>query len=135
MSSQESTGDGGVSKIRRIARILSIVVILFALFMLISHVFFDDVEAGVEVEIKKYEMLGPIFMFISVFSLGLAWRWELLGGVLNILFFIFFYVSYWAVNNQPLPLRAVPILGLAIVPGILFLVCWNKSRQAPLESA
>ena len=132
MSSQESTGNA-VNKIRRIARIWSVVVILFAVIMLIGEVVSPHGEEGVE--IKDYEMLGPIFMMISVFSLGLAWRWELLGGVLNILFFIFMYLSYWAVNDRPFPLPAILILGLAIVPGILFLVCWNKSRQPPLEPA
>ena len=130
MSSQESGGDA-VNKIRRIARNWSIIVILFALIVGIGEIVFP--HGGDDAEIIEYFM--PITMFLRALSLGLAWRAELLGGALNIGFYIINFILYWVVNDELLPFAGLLVLGLAIVPGILFLVCWSKSRQSPIGPA
>jgi hypothetical protein len=79
------------------------------------------------------EALAPIFMFLSILGLGIAWRWERLGGTIVV-------VSQLAVLlllfiQRPLthdfPRFAVPYLLSIIVaiPGVLFLVCGLRSKQ------
>ena len=130
MSNQTSTNHP-TTAIKKVARIWSIVIIVFALLILIGEV----VSPHTEADYPWVENLMPISMFLSVLSLGLAWRWELLGGALNIGFYVVNLLLYWAVNSEFLHLAAVLILGLAIVPGILFLVCWWLSRQVQHEGA
>ena len=78
------------------------------------------------------EALPPIFMFLSVLGLGIAWRWERLGGMIVIVFQL--AVLSLLLIHSPLthdfPRLAVPYLLSMIVtiPGVLFLVCWWRSR-------
>jgi len=130
MSNQTSNAPP-TAAIKKVARIWSIVIIVFALLILIGEV----VSPHTEADYPWVENLMPISMFLSVLSLGLAWRWELLGGALNIGFYVVNLLLYWAVNGEFLHLAVVLILGLAIVPGILFLVCWWLSRQVQHEGA
>lgn len=113
--------------IRRIARIWSIVVIAFTLFMFIAHVVGPD-EHTVD-DYPPIENLQPVLMVLSVMSLALAWRWERIGGILNISFFVANLLLYWAIHGRFFPLPGLATLSLAIVPGVLFLVCWWRTRQ------
>ena len=129
--SNQTSKDPPTAAIKKVARIWSIVIIVFGLLILIGEV----VSPHTEADYPWVENLMPISMFLSVLSLGLAWRWELLGGALNIGFYVVNLLLYWAVNGEFLHLAVVLILGLAIVPGILFLVCWWLSRQVQHEGA
>jgi hypothetical protein len=129
--SNQTSNDPPTVAIKKVARIWSIVIIVFALLILIGEV----VSPHTEADYPWVENLMPISMLLSVLSLGLAWRWELLGGALNIGFYVVNFILYWAVNGEVLHLAAVLILGLAIVPGILFLVCWWLSPKVQHEGA
>jgi hypothetical protein len=74
------------------------------------------------------ENLLPLLMCLSVMGLGVAWRWEGLGGAINVGFFLANLGMYWAVRDKFMPLRGVAILALAVVPGNLFLACWWRTR-------
>ena len=113
--------------IRRVARILAIIVIAFTLFMCVAHVVGPD-EHAVD-DYPPIENLLPALMSVSVFSLALAWRWERLAGILNIGFFVVTLLLDWVIRGSFLPLGAVPTLVLAIVRGVLFLVCWWRARH------
>ena len=113
--------------IRRIARVWSIIVIAFTLFMFVAHIVGPD-EHAVD-DYPPIENLLPILMSISVFSLGLAWRWERLAGILNIGFFVVTLLLDWIIQGSFLLLRGGAILLLAVVPGVLFLVCSWRTKQ------
>jgi hypothetical protein len=76
-------GDGAdrtTRRIRRIARIWSAVIIGFTLFMIIAHVVVPDTNPA---DYPPSENLLPLAMCLSVAGLGVAWRWEGLGGAIN----------------------------------------------------
>ena len=119
-------------RLRWIARIWSIVIIVFTLIMLIGYAV-NWVKTGTAdpYAMKDYpaiENLIPLTLILSVLGLGLAWRWEGLGGVINIGFYLAnLAVHFWMISPRPYP---YPIAIALLTPGILFLVCWWKSRKA-----
>jgi len=115
----------------RIARIWSIVIIVFTLIMLIGYAV-NWIKTGTADPhaMKDYppvENLIPITLILSVLGLGIAWRWEGLGGAINIGFFLVgVAVHFWLISPRPYP---YPIAIALPTPGILFLVCWWISRK------
>jgi hypothetical protein len=81
------------------------------------------------------EALPPILMFLSVLGLGIAWRWEKLGGAIALVFQLatLLVLLIQIPITQDFPRSAIPYLMLVIVaiPGILFLVGWWRSRGMP----
>jgi hypothetical protein len=116
--------------LRRIARVWSIVVIAFTLVIAIGEIAFPHTEA----DVPFLEFLMPVSMFISVLGLLIAWRWEALGGGINIGFFLANLLLYYIVNDRFFPIQFLSILSLAIVPGILFLICWFADRDTRAAS-
>jgi hypothetical protein len=83
-------------------------------------------------EVPSIEVLPPIFVFLSVLGLGIAWRWERLGGTISIVFQLA-ALSLLLIHSpitHDFPRSAVPylLLMVTIIPGILFLVCWWRSK-------
>jgi hypothetical protein len=113
-----------LTPIQRVARVWSVIVIVFAILILIGELAFPHTGE----DYPPIENLLPVLMMLSVASLGLAWKSELLGGILNIVFFLANYVLYWVINARPFPLNGLAILSLAVVPGILFVISWRRSR-------
>jgi hypothetical protein len=75
------------------------------------------------------ENLLPVIMTLSVLGLAVAFRWEGVGGAINVGLFLVHYGVFWAIRGEPFPFRAVPMLLAAVVPGVLFLVCWWSTRS------
>jgi len=131
-------------QMRRIARIWSFPIIVYALLMFSGYTW-NWVTTGVAdphavADYPPIEALPPIFMFLSILGLGLAWRWERWGGMISIVF----QLAALAVLliDKPLtddfPRSAVPYLMSLIIstPGILFLGCGWRSREShPLSRA
>lgn len=129
MANIENDGHRLTNRIRQVARIWSLVVIGFTLMMLIAHAVVPDPHA---IDYPPVENLLPLAMSLSVAGLGIAWRWEGLGGTINIVFFLLNLALYWWIRGEFFPLRAVATFTPAIIPGILFLVCWRRSKRTPL---
>ncbi len=118
--------------IRWIARIWSIVIIGITLLMLIGYAW-NWVTTGkadpyaVE-DYPPIENLIPITLGLSVLGLGIAWRWEGLGGAITIVF----QLATIAVNYLVLTRPSYPyqITIIVTTPGILFLVSCLLSRYA-----
>jgi hypothetical protein len=123
-------GDGAdrtTRRIRRIARIWGTVIIGITLVIVIAHVVVPDTNAT---DYPPSENLLPLAMCLSVAGLGVAWRWEGLGGAINVGFFLVNLGLYRVLRGKFLPLRAVPIFSLVLIPGMLFLVCWWRTRSS-----
>jgi hypothetical protein len=79
------------------------------------------------------EALPPIVMFLSVLGLGVAWRWERLGGAMTLVFQLA-VLSLLLIQipiTRDFPRSVFPYLMSLIVavPGGLFLVCWWRSKE------
>ena len=82
------------------------------------------------------EALAPIFMLLSVVGLGVAWRRERLGGTIAVVFQIA-TISALLIHSliaEYFPRSAFPYLlsMIVAVPGILFLLCWRRSRKSSI---
>ena len=138
MTNDSSTGDRATIWIRRIARIWSFPIIVYSLIMFAGYTW-NLVTTGtadpyaVE-DVSLVEALPPILTFLSVLGLGIAWRWEKLGGAISLLFLLATIVVLLSQGpiTQELSRAAIPFLmSLAIaIPGILFFVYgWRSSRM------
>ena len=122
--------------IRWIARVWSFPIIVCALLMFVGYTW-SWVTTGVAdpYAVEDYpptEALPPIFMFLSVLGLGIAWRWERLGGTIVIVFQLaaLSLELIQSLLTHEFTRSAIPYLLSMIVtiPGVLFLVCWWRSK-------
>jgi hypothetical protein len=137
MSDVSDSNDRATKWIRRIARIWSAPIILLALLMFAGYVW-NLVTIGVAdpyavEDVPFLEALPPILMFVSILGLAIAWRWEGVGGAIALGFQ--FVTLIVLLIQRPLTddfsRSAIPyLLSLVIIlPGILFLVSWRRSRK------
>lgn len=87
-----------------------------------------------EADVPFVEYLMPVSMFVSVLGLVLAWWREALGGAINIGFFLVNVLIYYIVNDRFFPIRGLAPLSLAIVPGVMYLICWFADRDTRVAS-
>ena len=118
-------------KLRGIARIWSIAIFVFTLIILSGYaVNWAKTGTADPHAMKDYptiENLIPITLILSVLGLSLAWRWEGLGGAINIGFYLAnVAVHFWMISPRPYPYLIAIVLP---IPGILFLVCWWMSGK------
>lgn len=121
---------------RWIARVWSLPIIVYALLLLVGYAW-NWVTTGVAdpyevTEVPPVEALPPVFMFLGVLGLGIAWRWERLGGTISVVFLLA-ALSLLLIDRpitDDFPRSAIPylLLMVATIPGMLFLVCWWRSN-------
>ena len=124
--------------LRWAARIWSFPIILYALLVAAGYAWnLATTGAADPHAVDDYppiEALPPVLMFLSILGLGVAWRWEGLGGAINVTFFLADLGLYWAIRGYFMPPRGVAILSLAVAPGILFLLCgWRAGPGRTLK--
>ncbi len=118
--------------LRWIARLWSVVIIGITLLMLTGYAW-NWVTTGKAdpYAVEGYppiENLIPITLGLSVLGLGIAWRWEGLGGAMTVIFHLATLAThFWALSPRPYP---YPVTIMVATPGILFLVSWLLSRYA-----
>ena len=136
MAKGNSSRDRVTRRIRWIARIWSLPIMAGALLVLVGYAW-SWVTTGVAdpYAVEDYpliEALPPIFMFLSILGLGIAWRWERLGGMIVMVFQLVVLVLLFMTSplTHDFPRLAVPYLLWVIVtiPGVLFLVCGWRSK-------
>ena len=124
------------TRIRWIARGWSIPIIAYALLMLIGYIW-NWVTLGTPdpYATESYpliEALPPIFMFLSILGLGIAWRWELAGGAIAVAFLLvtILLLIIRTPITRDFPRSAIPyaLSAIVAVPSILFLICGQRSR-------
>jgi hypothetical protein len=139
MTNVSDKGDRATKRIRRIARIWSLPIIVYSLIMLSGYAWnWVTIGKADPYAVEGYpliEALPPILMFLGVLGLGIAWRWEKLGGAINLVFQSAVILSL--LITRPLTYNfyrsVIPYLMAMVIaiPGILFLVCWRRSRKMP----
>ncbi len=136
MKSTNHTGDRATKRIRWTARIWSAIIIAYAMLFLIgsigSLVTTGEADPHAEDDYPFIENIPPIFMFLAIVGLGIAWRWEKIGGIINLGFCLAtlpILLIHWPIIQDPR--FAAPYILLVIVafPGLLFLACWRRSRK------
>ena len=134
MANLDDTGTRTTKWIRWIARIWGTVVMACTLLMLTGYAI-NWVRTGVADpnamdDYPPIENLIPLTLVLSVSGLGIAWRREGLGGAINIGFYLAnLAVHRWMISPRPYPYVLAPIIA---TPGILFLVCWWRSRKGTI---
>jgi hypothetical protein len=122
--------------IRSLARIWSSPIIIYSLIMFVGYSW-NWVTTGIAdpysvEDIPFIEALLPFMMFFSVIGLGIAWRWERLGGMLALGFQLttLILLIFQRPSGKDFPRSTIPYLlsVVIIIPGILFLFSWWKSR-------
>lgn len=109
--------------IRWIARIWSILVFVVALL----EIFTPDPNATEPVPVADWFLLS--LWGVAILGLLVAWRWELVGGIITIATMFIRELAWvilkghWLVNFLIVWLFVVP-------PGILFLIAWGLERKA-----
>ena len=125
---------------RWIARIWSVPILVYALIFIVGTVW-NLATTGVADPhaVDDYpwtENLPPIFLLLSIVGLGIAWRWERLGGTIALvcLLVVVVLLLFQTPIARDFPNTAIPyVLSLIVaVPGVLFLVCWWRSKQAAI---
>ena len=108
-------------------RILSATLTVFFLAMFIGETFFQDYSPNSEPmaadAILKVSLFG-----LSLIGLGLAWKWELIGGIIALTAYVGLLI---VIDTEP-----VNFYYLLIYPTIpiLFIVLWAISRNVIAEN-
>lgn len=105
--------------LRLILRGLSALMILFFLFMFIGETFFTEKTGDA---LSYNAILQLSFMAIGMIGLGLAWKWELIGGIIAIISFIVLAII------NPKILKSFIMLMYPLT-AVLFIVLWSVSRD------
>jgi hypothetical protein len=105
--------------IRWLARIYGSISLLFLIFMVGAHVIgaISGTNDGAGFN-STQELISFLFFPISIMiGLGLAWKWDGLGGLITILGIVGFHIFRPDLISDPM------IDGLA-APGIIFIIYW-----------
>jgi hypothetical protein len=116
---ETATSQSTTIGLRRLARWWSAAVIITTLFVVIQNLreplqYLSNERAATSAI--------TLTLLVSVFGLALAFRWERLGAIVNLSFFVLAVILYWVVNGEFLQLSSLALMSLLIVPGVLFLV-------------
>ena len=105
-----------------IVRVLSGLLIVFSLFM-----FFGELSNySPSHPMSTNAILGLSLSGIGLIGLGLAWKWELTGGIIALTAFVVLPII------NPNILKA-PFLLIFPVTAILFILLWVKSRNTTVK--
>ncbi|MFN2183055.1 MAG: hypothetical protein ACK2UU_03645 [Anaerolineae bacterium] len=131
---------------RWIARIWAAVIIAIVLVVVVGRIASSMISGEADpYAVEDYppiENLPPIFALLSALGLGIAWRWEGLGGAIAVGFSLAalpVLLIHWPIAHDfPRYLMApYGVWMIGAIPGILFLICWwrSKRRAASQHSA
>ena len=136
MTKIKKPGDRITIWIRWTARIWSAPIIIYALLMLIGYtVSWVKTGEADPYAIEDYpfiENLPPIFMFLAIIGLGIAWRREKWGGIINLIFCLAILpilIIHWPITLDSRNIVPYILLLIIAFPGILFLAYWWRSRN------
>jgi hypothetical protein len=138
MANADESGNRVTKSIRWIARIWGGLVLAVALLFLASYawnwVTTGQADPHAVEGYPPIENLPPLLMFVAALGSGIAWRWEGWGGAITVvsqLVTLPVLLIHWPITHD-FPRYLVAPYGtwmIVAIPGILFLVCWWRSRE------
>ena len=126
MSSNSSKLSIISSRIRGVARIWSILVWLLALILVVGT---RNTTSATSLVNAPLDTLIPLSLLISLIGLGIAWRWEGLGVLINIAFYLAILPIYWLLHQEWIHISIMVGLSPVILPGVLFAFSWILSKK------
>jgi hypothetical protein len=126
MSSNSSKLSIISSRIRGVARIWSILVWLLALILVVGT---RNTPSATSLVNAPLDILIPLSLLISLTGLGIAWRWEGWGVLINITFYLAILPLYWLLHQEWMHISIMVGLSPVILPGILFAFSWVLSKK------
>lgn len=112
---------------RWIARIWSLLPILFA----VAHLFEDETNQTGEVFFTDYLLLS--LLGIYVLGLALAWKWDLIGGIISTLTFTIFIILFAIFVEANFTVFLIFFFG-AFPPALIFLYYGLEIKKNSLDS-
>ncbi len=119
-----------------IARIWSLILIVYAVIVLVGSIWNKITTGSADpnaLEVYPFiENLPPVFMFIAICGLGAAWKWEKIGGVINLIFCIVtipILIIQWPISQDSRYIIPYILVLLIAAPGVLFLVHEFRSKR------
>ena len=106
-------------ELRWVLRGFSGLIIAFSLIMFIGDTFFGEVGGP----LTNNAILQLSITGIGLIGLGLAWKWELIGGIISLVSFVVLAII------NPVVLE-IPLLFAWPLTAILFIVLWAISRNS-----
>jgi hypothetical protein len=113
-------------RIRSVARVWSVLVFILALILVIGTRFATPTNVQVR---NSVDSLISFSLLISMIGLGVAWRWEGWGALINIVFYLAVVPLYWLLHREWIDLSIMVGLSPVILPGVLFAIAWYLSRH------
>lgn len=126
MASKPSKTSLIADNLRRVARVWSVLVLLLALILLIGTR--NAPPASMPINAPP-DVLPPVSLLISLAGLVIAWRWEGLGALINIGFYLAILPLYWGLHHEWINLAIMIGLSPVILPGVLFALAWLLSKK------
>jgi hypothetical protein len=133
----DETGNKVTKWVRWIARIWGGLVLAFALLIFAGYAWSwlttGQADPHAVEDYPAIENLPPLLMFLAALGLGIAWRWEGVGGAITLvsqLVTLPVLLIHWPIT-EGFPRYLVAPYGtwmIVAIPGVLFLVCWWRSR-------
>jgi hypothetical protein len=75
------------------------------------------------------DILIPLSLLISLIGLGIAWRWEGWGILINLTFYFAILPIYWLLHQEWIHFSIMVGLSPVILPGVLFAFSWILSKK------
>jgi hypothetical protein len=114
------------SRIRGVARIWSILVWLLALILVIGT---RSLPSSSSLVNAPLDILIPISLLISLVGLGIAWRWEGWGILINFTCYFAILPIYWLLHQEWIHISIMVGLSPVILPGVLYAFSWILSKK------
>jgi len=126
MSTNSSQTSLVSNNLRRVARVWSILIWLLALILVIGT---RNAPSTSYLVNDPLDFLIPFSLLISMIGLGIGWRWEGWGALINIGFYLAILPLYWMLHREWIHFSIMVGLSPVILPGVLFAVAWFLSKK------
>ncbi|HKL89800.1 MAG TPA: hypothetical protein VJ880_01325 [Allomuricauda sp.] len=108
-------------KLRWVIRGLSGLLVGFSLLMFIGETFFEESTSE---SLTSNAILQLSVAAVGLIGLGAAWKWELIGGIIALAFFILLAI----INPKVLEM---PLMYVWPVNALLFILLWVLNKNSP----
>ena len=113
-------------RIRGVARIWSILVFILALILVIGT---RNAPSTSNLVNEPLDTLIPVSLLVSLVGLGIAWRWEGWGVLINLGFYLAIVPLYRLLHGEWIHISIMVGLSPVVLPGALFALAWILSKK------